>query len=331
MHFPFTDKMKKMEEKARYPLGFFPTPLHHLPRLSPHFPDYRLYIKRDDQSGLAFGGNKVRKLEFLIKEALDRGCDTVVTAGAQQSNHCRQTAAACARAGLRCHLLLGGAPPDKYRGNLLLSRLLGAHIHFAGNDRQGKGLHDLVHQLKAEGQDPYPIPYGGSNGTGALGFVEAVKELKQQLQGQNLEVDYLFFASSSGGTLAGLMLGKTIHELPVKLMPVNIDKSGVGGQPMEETVGQILKEAAMELKLSRNTGHGQAEIIRGYDGPGYGVATPGEKEAIAFMAQTEGILLDPVYTGRAFYGMTDMLRKKTLPKNSNILFWHTGGTPAIFV
>ena len=168
--------MEILEHK--YNLGFFPTPLHPLKQLSKEYSGYHLYIKRDDHTGLASGGNKTRKLEYLFQEAIDNGCNTVITAGAQQSNHCRQTAAACAVAGLKCHLLLGGTNPEVYDGNLLLSYLLGAIIHFAGENRKGEDIEALRSELELKGNKCSVIPYGGSNLTGALGYVNAVKELK---------------------------------------------------------------------------------------------------------------------------------------------------------
>lgn len=157
-------------------LGFFPTPLQKLHNLSRNFEGYEIYIKRDDQTGLASGGNKTRKLEYLLKEALDSGANTIITSGAQQSNHCRQTAAACAQLGLECHLLLGGKRPETFEGNLLLSSLLGAEIHFCGTNRKGEQESALKKELETQGKTCYLIPYGGSNLTGALGFVHAMKE-----------------------------------------------------------------------------------------------------------------------------------------------------------
>ena len=171
---------------------------------------------------------------------MDKGFDTITTAGAQQSNHCRQTAAACAKAGLECHLLLGGNQPENYTGNLLLSHLLGANIHFTGENRKGEDLFSIKQKLEAQNKKVYVVPYGGSNLLGAYGFIDAVKELNAQLSEIHLKMDYIFFASSSGGTQAGLKLGVDLYGLDVKLMPISIDKSGYGDTTLDEAVLELL-------------------------------------------------------------------------------------------
>jgi D-cysteine desulfhydrase len=316
--------------KNKYELGFFPTPLERMDNLSKVYPNYNLYIKRDDNSGLASGGNKVRKLQFFIYDALKKSCDTIITAGAQQSNHCRQTAAACAKAGLECHLLLGGTKPENYNGNLLLSHLLGANIHFTGDNRKGEDIVKLKQALEAKKKNVYEIPYGGSNMLGAYGFVDAVKELKEQLLEKNLEIDYIFFASSSGGTQAGLKLGIDLYELDIKLLPISIDKIGLEDGTLDDVVLKILHQGQKELNIKKAYSIKDAKLIRDYDKPGYGIITQNEKMAIKQLARSEGILLDPVYSGRAFYGMLDYLKNKKLKENANVLFWHTGGLPANF-
>jgi len=315
----------------KYPLAFLPTPLHKLPNLSKKLP-YQLYIKRDDQTGLATGGNKTRKLEFLIQEALNLDYDTVITAGAQQSNHCRQTAAACAKAGLECHLWLNGNEPANYQGNLLLSHLLGAHLHFSGVKAKGReqALQNLQTQLDASGHKTYLIPVGGSNFTGALGYVSAMSELKEQMSEQHINLDYIFFATSSGGTQAGLMIGKELSQIEAKLMPVMIDKEEDFETPLEQKIFDILMAYNHQAKTAFHFNIHNIPIIKTYNKADYGVVTNQERSAINLLAKEEGILLDPVYTGRAFYGMWDMLTKHLLPLDSKILFWHTGGTPALF-
>ncbi|MFC4633233.1 D-cysteine desulfhydrase family protein [Dokdonia ponticola] len=314
----------------KFNLGFFPTPLHKLRKLSKIYPDYTIFIKRDDQTGLASGGNKTRKLEYLIKQALDEGCDTIITAGAQQSNHCRQTAAACALAGLKCHLLLGGIKPEVYDGNLLLSSILGAAIHFTGENRKGEDVEILKKKLENKGRKCFVIPYGGSNFTGAMGFVNAVKEVKEQLIEQKLKIDYIFFASSSGGTQAGLILGKEIYQLQSEFIAINIDKDETKGVSLEEVVENIVQEGLQKLNIDKKIQLSDIYLNRDYDKEGYGIVTNNEINVIKELAKNEGILLDPVYTGRAFYGMLDFLKRKRIPTNTNVLFWHTGGLPALF-
>ena len=315
---------------SKFPLAFLPTPLHRLPNLSLLL-SYDIYIKRDDQTGLATGGNKTRKLEFLIQEALNQGYDTVITAGAQQSNHCRQTAAACAQAGLECHLWLNGIEPETYQGNLLLSHLLGAHLHFSGEKVKGReiAMRKLKSKLDAQGNKTYIIPVGGSNLTGATGYIAAMSELKQQISAQNINFDYIFFATSSGGTQAGIMIGQQLYGIKTKLMPVLIDKTTDFEVPLHQTIYDIIINYNTISSKPVNISIDRIPIIDTYNKAGYGVVTEHEQRAIKTLAQTEGILVDPVYTGRAFYGMLDMLKKRKLPENSKILFWHTGGTPAL--
>ena len=321
--------MKNLNLINKFNLGFFPTPLHPLKNLSKKYSEYNLFIKRDDNTGLASGGNKTRKLEYLIQEALNNGCDTVITAGAQQSNHCRQTVAACAVAGLDCHLLLGGYEPLKYDGNLLLSHLLGAKIHFTGENRKGEDIESFKSELELKDKKCFVVPYGGSNYIGALGFVNAVKELKDQLTEQNLMMDYIFFASSSGGTQAGLTIGLELFDLKTNLIPINIDKA-MSTISTEEIILDLIAKGKEMFELKKNYQFKDVALVRDYDETGYGVITENEKSTLKELARTEGILLDPVYTARAFYGMLDYLNHKKIKPNSNVLFWHTGGLPANF-
>ena len=311
-------------------LGFFPTPVVELIRLSDYLEGPRIFMKRDDQSGLALGGNKVRKLEYLVGAALDRQADTLVSGGAAQSNHCRQTAAAAAMKGLGCHLALGGEAPEHLEGNLLLNAFFDAKIHWCGELRKGETIPDICNELVKEGKKPYEVPYGGSNATGALGFVDAVTELKQQLTLCRSSLTHIVFASSSGGTHAGLMIGVYLNGLDVDLIGVGIDKEEMEGRPLEQYILDLANEVGTRHTIKETFTSDHLELLMTYIGDGYGVVGHLEQEAIHLTASLEGILLDPVYTGRAMGGLIHLIRNGRFAASDNVLFWHTGGTPALF-
>jgi len=292
----------------------------------------RILMKRDDQTGLASGGNKTRKLEFLIGEALATGCDTLVTGGAAQSNHCRQTVAAAACCGLRCHLALGGEPPTTADGNLLLDNMLGAHIHWTGKFRKGEKIPDIVNELEKQGHRPYVIPYGGSNPRGALGFVDGVAELIEQLRADDISIDAIVFASSSGGTHAGLMVGKEIAAANFELIGIAIDKeeAGTGKKTLAEHIAEIATGTAELLHFPTTFTAADVTLFDNYTGKGYGMVGKLEKNALRLIAKTEGILLDPVYTGRAMGGLLNLIDQGKFSAGETVLFWHTGGLPALF-
>ncbi len=317
----------------RQKLAFLPTPLHEMRRLREAVGGPALFIKRDDLTGLALGGNKTRKLEYLIGDALSQGCDTVITSGAAQSNHCRQTAAAAAACGMSCHLSLGGNAPDTPRGNLLLNHLLGAGIHHAGNSRKGEQVPELATNLEAAGHRPYTIPYGGSNAIGALGYVAAVLELHSQLRESGIAPTHVVFASSSGGMHAGLRAGAAILGANYEIIGIAIDKEqGPDGLSLGQRIDKVTGEV-LDLLLPETTERPETPptiLNDSYLGEGYGVVADPERDAIKTLAANEGILLDPVYTGRAFAGLLDMIRSGQFKKDDHILFWHTGGAPALF-
>lgn len=318
------------EKIPRQSLGFFPTPIVELSKLSEALGGSKIFMKRDDNTGLALGGNKTRKLEFILGDALACGADTIITAGAAQSNHCRQTAAAAASLQLECHLVLGGEKPDIVNGNLLLDQIFGCHIHWAGVNRKGEDIPQIVEQLKQAGKKPYVVPYGGSNELGALAFVEALKELETQRQGTGKSFTYIVFASSSGGTQAGLMLGKKMLDASYQIVGINIDKGETDKVPFDQFILSLANSTAKFIGVNHDFSEEDLILNSDYVGEGYGVIGHLENEAISLTAQTEGILLDPVYTGRAMGGLFDMIRTGKINKKDSVLFWHTGGVPALF-
>ncbi|HTX73940.1 MAG TPA: D-cysteine desulfhydrase family protein [Rectinemataceae bacterium] len=322
--------MVPRKEPARVALGCFPTPVAALDRLSSSLGGPRLLIKRDDLSGLGMGGNKVRKLEFLVAAALELGCDCLITGGAAQSNHCRQTAAAAAALGLECHLALGGQAPAIPEGNLLLDRLFGAHIHWSGTRRKGEDIPAIEAELRAAGKHPYVIPYGGSNEIGALGFVEAIRELSGQLAAMGERCDAVLFPSSSGGTHAGMVVGARRYGFRAALVGVAIDKGEAGEGPFRDRVLELARGVAALERENEDFSASDIILKNDYLGGGYGVVGELERRALGLMAREEGILLDPVYTGRAFGALVDLIERGEFTRGQTLLFWHTGGTPALF-
>ena len=317
-----------LKQLPRVSLAHLPTPIDELPRLSQELGGLRLLVKRDDQTGLASGGNKTRKLEFLMAEALNQGADTVITAGAAQSNHCRQTAAAAAQVGLGCALVLGGEPPPTPTGNLLIDQLMGAQIYWTGPDRRGERLEEIANQVRADGHQPYLIPYGGSNPVGAAGYVMAMQELSEQLGG--LGVDRIVFASSSGGTQAGMVVGARATGFGGAIIGIKIDKGEAGDDPYLLHLARLGNETARHVGLDENFTPDDFLVVEDYLGAGYGVVGELEREAVRLVARLEGLILDPVYTGRAMGGLIDMIRRGLIGPDETVLFWHTGGIPAVF-
>jgi L-cysteate sulfo-lyase len=318
---------------TRFPLAQLPTPLERMERLSAALNGPEIWIKRDDQTGLATGGNKTRKLELLIGGALEQGAGVVLTVGAVQSNHCRQTAAAAARAGLECVLVLrGSAPPrSQWTGNLLLNDLLGARLWWAEERDPLDALAEAATKEQASGRRPYVIPYGGSNALGASAYALAFEELWAQSEGQfedeRLRFDRVIFASSSGGTHAGLVVGAKACGYEGQVLGISVDKTG---GHLIETVAALLAPTAARLGLDLRFGPQDVQADDRFMGGGYAVLTGAEREAIRLVARTEGILLDPVYTGKAMAGLIGLVRQGEVGAGERVLFWHTGGSPALF-
>ncbi|HKX62497.1 MAG TPA: D-cysteine desulfhydrase family protein [Verrucomicrobiae bacterium] len=320
----------RIDSLPRFRLAQLPTPIEELENLTRELGGPKLLTKRDDQTGLAFGGNKTRKLEFLVGQALAEGADTLVTAGAAQSNHCRQTAAAAAKAGLKCELVLNGQRPDVPNGNLLLDQLLGAGEHWIERSQRATKMRELSEQLRSQGRKPYVIGVGGSNGVGATGYVVAMLELVEQLTARQQRVDHLVFGTSSGGTQAGVVLGAQVAGFHGQLHGLSIDKGEPELKDYEKEVAQIANECADYIGSAARFSEKDIKVVGGYMGDGYGVVGDLEREAIRMMARCEGIILDPVYAGRAFGGLIDLIRRGVFKRGETVLFWHTGGAPALF-
>ena len=321
---------------SRFPRLHFahlPTPLEPLENLSKLLGGPQIFIKRDDCTGLATGGNKTRKLEFLIGEALQKNADTIITQGATQSNHVRQTAAISARMGLRCEILLehrtGSEDPEYLEnGNVLLDRLFGASIKTvpAGTDMD-VSLEESAEEIRKNDGNPYIIPGGGSNATGALGYVNCAMELVGQLNDRGLKADHLVTATGSAGTQAGLVSGMegTRSGIPVLGISVGAEK-----QAQEEKVFNLVKSTTEFLEISGSVNRDDVVANGDYVGPGYGKPTEGMIEAVQLLAREEGILLDPVYSGKGMAGLIDLVRKGHFSKGENVVFLHTGGSAALF-
>ncbi len=320
---------------AKYPrvtLGHLPTPLEPLHRLSEELGGPRIWIKRDDCTGLATGGNKTRKLEFLMGEALELGADTILTQGATQSNHARQTAAAAARLGLTCHLLLedrtGSDNADyNFNGNVLLDQLVGASISTrpGGSDMQ-KEMEELADRLKADGKRPYIIPGGGSNPVGALGYVNAAMELAYQANCMNLDIANIVHATGSTGTQGGLLAGLSMINSDIEVLGISVKAPK---QVQEENVFDMARRTCDYMGIGDIVEREDVVVNSDYVGGGYGVPTDSMVEAVTMLARLEGILLDPVYSGKGMAGMIDQVRKGAFDADSNIVFIHTGGAAAL--
>lgn len=315
--------MENLYKLPRVKIGNLPTPVEAMPRLASQLGVRELWIKRDDLTGLAFGGNKVRKLEFFFADALANGARTIITAGAVQSNHCRQTAAAAAKFGLNCLLVLTGEPPLRKSANLLLDELFGAEVVWCNKDKRESKLQEVYQQAWTEGRRPYLIPYGGSNATGVLGYTLAVFELLDQ----GFHPDVIVFPSSSGGSQSGLVLGSLLAKVNWDILGISVDAPEA---TLKEKILQLLQDAIHNYQFDIRIDPVKIHINDHYLGKGYGIPTEADIQAIRTFARTEGILLDPVYTGRAAAGMIDLIGRKVIPQEAKILFWHTGGNPALF-
>ena len=308
---------------SKISFAHLPTPVENLTRLTQVLKGPHLLVKRDDQTGMAFGGNKTRKLEYLLADAQERGAETLITAGAVQSNHCRQTTAAANKAGFNSILVLVGERPAAPSGNLLLNQFLGAEIVWTGTEDRDLVLNQTYQKALNEGLKPYLIPYGGSNARGASAYAFAMQEMIDQ----DNNVDWVVFPSSSGGTQAGMVVGAEMFGYQGKVLGISIDEPSL---VLKERVAALAEETAQFLGTDRSFTKDQILVNDSYLGGGYGIMGEPELEALQLFARYEGLFLDPVYTGRAAAGMIDLIRKGFFSAQDRVLFWHTGGTPALF-
>ena len=328
-----SDLLGALASVERLALAHLPTPLEPLPRLTEALQGPRILVKRDDCTGLGLGGNKTRKLEFLMADARARGADTVITTGGVQSNHVRQTAAAAARLGLACELVLTrvvpwGGPDYELTGNIQLDRLFGARVqlHDAGTDRAA-AMEVLAESLRRAGHRPYQIPTGGSNAVGALGYVAAAAELAAQARAQGLRIAAVVHACSSGGTQAGLAAGFAALDPAVKVIGIDVDAHP---EAVAAEVRRLASEVWRRLALPGEFPAEKVILESGYAGEAYGLPTAAMREAVTRTAQLEGLLLDPVYSGKAMAGLIGLVGAGAFATDDTVVFLHTGGTPALF-
>ncbi|ARD62857.1 D-cysteine desulfhydrase [Kosakonia radicincitans DSM 16656] len=322
---------------ARFPrlsLGHFPTPLEPLENLSALLGGPKIWIKRDDATGLATGGNKTRKLEFLLADALAKNADVIITQGATQSNHVRQTIAGAAKLGLASKVLLEKRVTDfgedyQRSGNILLDELLGGEIvaHLPGGTDMQKAMEEYAEQLREQGHRPYVIPGGGSNAIGALGYVACAEELLFQSSQLRLRIDHVVHATGSTGTQAGLVAGFTATNSHVPVLGISVRAPKA---KQEENVWNLALRTRELLGVAGDLPREAVAANSDYVGDGYGLPTEGMLEALTLFARHEGILLDPVYSGKGAAGLIDLIRKGYFTHDENVVFIHTGGSAGLF-
>lgn len=321
-----------MKLPSRIQLAHLPTPVSKLERLTERLGGPEIFIKRDDFTGAEISGNKVRKLEFAVAEALERNCNILITCGGLQSNHARATAAAAAKLGISSCLVLRGKPEEMPDGNYLLDLLLGAKIKFVTPEEYRYQMpaifEETKKELESQGFRPYIIPEGASNGIGTFGYVKAMKEIAQQEKELGLTFNKVVVAVGSGGTYGGLLLGSKLWQEEKEIYGINVCDDA---EYFKNRIFKTLAEAEVYLEEKINVKKEDIRILDGYVGPGYGMSTPEQLETIKLVAKTEGVVLDPVYTGKAMHGLIEEIKKgEHFRKGDRVLFVHTGGHFGLF-
>ncbi|MBF8984466.1 D-cysteine desulfhydrase family protein [Lutibacter sp. B2] len=320
-----------MKLPSRITIANLPTKIEKLERFSKKVGGPQIYIKRDDQTGIEISGNKVRKLEFAVKEALDQGCDLLITCGGIQSNHARSTAAVAAKLGIGSYLVLRSSGEEEMEGNYFIDKVLGAKIKFITRDDYSKRRMEIMEEIKAEmtekGYKPYIIPEGASNGIGTFGYYNAMEEILMQERAMGIKFDAIVTAVGSGGTYAGLFYANKISENTADIYGVNVCDDE---EYFKNEIHNILHESFKYTKENMEFSKDEINIIDGYVGKGYALSRDEELTFIHELAKLEGVILDPVYTGKAMYGLVEEIKKGNLKNYKNILFIHTGGLFGLF-
>lgn len=299
-----------------------------LKRLTAYLGGANIFIKRDDLTGVAFGGNKNRKLEFLLAEAKERKADVIVTEGALQSNHCLQTAACAAKLGFECELVLSGEDLNYITGNLLLDQILDVKIHRVKDSVKRKALmKEIEEKLINQDKRPYIIPTGGSTIIGALGYLNCILEIMKQVRNLSIVMDYFIHATGSGGTHSGVLLGKELYCPELEIFGINVgEPEGELNKIVQRIIRKFIEEWGLKLTIKKDS----IKVLDDYYGEGYGIPSQEMIDTVKLIAKLEGIFLDPVYTGKAMVGLVDLVKTRVIPKDSNVIFLHSGGGPSIF-
>lgn len=332
----------KLEQLQKVQTGFLNTPIHELKSISQKYKT-KILIKRDDLTGFALGGNKLRKLDYLVKDAIDNNCSVLLTYGGPQTNHGRLTAAAAVRFGLKCGIIMDGIPPQKASGNIVLDKMMGADLFFMDDSNfkscsrdvykekyaalKEKTTSEVIKMYEEKGEKVYPIPVGGSSEIGAAGYIMAVKEILGQLKEKNEKVDYLVTGFGSTGTFGGLYLGAKHYDAPFEIVGISVSEKT--DEDLQEKVDYINK-VSKYFDLDINVKYEDVWVERGFVGNGYNIPDEVTRKYIYEMAREEAIILDPCYTGKTYRGLIELIKNKKIKEGSTVLLLHTGGVPGIY-